>query len=361
MDVSLTETQSLLRDSIRDYLRNELPLDRARSVAAANGYDKELWSYLQSSGYLGLPFPSKDGGDGGELTDLAVLLNELTRRAASIPFMETMVAAITISRYGVADHPQTVATGVMEGTMTLSPAILEDADRFDAISAQVSRGTLTGSKRYVDYGQFVTHHLVAARENGDIGLYLVDADGPTVQVRPNRTIAPMPQADVTYDASPAVKVAGEDGFEFLMRLGRALSAVQCLGNAEEALDMSVSYVSTRVQFGRPIGTFQAVQHHCANMAIMVEAAWFLVYEAVWKLDRGLATDKSLAVAKAWAGRTATEVPAQAHQLHGGIGITDEYGLHMFFRSGRERAVAWGSPEECLAIVADQIEEREQWL
>lgn len=361
MDVALSETQSLLRDSIRDYLSKELPFDRVRQLEREGGYDRELWNYLQSAGYLALPFPESLGGDAGELTDLAVLLEELTRRAAIIPFMETMVATLAVVRHGDPAIAEELTHGVIAGRILLAPAILEASDRYDDIAIEVIDGSISGEKRFVDYGQVVAHHMVVARENGQLGLYLVDADEPAVTMRPLINLAHTPQADVTYQGARARKAGGEDAVRFLRQAAQALTSIQCLGNAQQALDMTIEYVSMRVQFGRPIGSFQAVQHHCANMATMVEATRFLAYEATWAVDRGTATEKQLAVAKAQASRTATETPMQAHHLHGGIGITDEYGLHFFSRHGKERALAWGTNEECLRLLADTIEEDEPWL
>jgi 3-oxocholest-4-en-26-oyl-CoA dehydrogenase beta subunit len=144
-------------------------------------------------------------------------------------------------------------------------------------------------------------------------------------------------------------------------LARALAAIQCLGSAQQALDMTVEYVAMRVQFGRPIATFQAVQHHCADMATLVEATRFLAYEAVWAIDNDMASEKQVAIAKACASRTATQVPMQAHQLHGGIGFIEEYDLYFFSLRGKQHALSWGSSEECLRVVAETIEEAEDWL
>ena len=360
MDIALTETQTLLRDAVRDYLEKEVPIERVRQLERDGGVDRELWTYLQDSGYLSLPFAEELGGSGGSLADLAVLLEELTRFAAVTPFMETMLCAVALARHGEAAAASEVIAGINNGSMLLSPAVLEASDRFDDVKAEVAGGKLTGEKRFVDYGHLVTHHLVAAREGGNVGLYLVDANAPEVTARPLRTIARTPQANIGYQGVAARKVAGEEAHRFLLRLGRVLAAIQCLGNAQEALDKTVEYVSMRVQFGRPIGTFQAVKHHCANMATMTLATRFLTYEAVWNLDQGQATDKAIAVAKAWASKTSTEVTMQAHQLHGGIGMTEEYDLHFFSRHGKERALAWGTYEECISCLADTIEEVEVW-
>ena len=361
MDIALTETQSLLRDAIRDYLQKEVPFDRIRQLEADGGYDRELWSYLAGSGFLGLPFPEALGGGGGELTDLAVLLEELTRRAAVIPFMETMAAAVTIQRHAGTALGRELLAGVIAGTTTISPAVLEAGDSWEQCDATVSGGRLTGVKCFVDYGQVVTHHLVTAKEGGRANVYLVDANGPEVATVPLRNIGRTPQANITYAGAPVRAIGGDESVRFLVALARALAAIQCLGNAQQALDMTVEYVSMRVQFGRPIGTFQAVQHHVANMATMTLATRFLAYEAVWKLDRGVASDRDIATAKAWASKTATETPMLAHQLYGGIGFTEEYDLHFFSRKGKERALAWGTSEEMLGVLGDTIGEVEAWL
>ncbi len=362
MDIALTETQSLLRDAIRDYLQKEVPFSRVRELEKDGGWDQDLWGYLQSAGFLGLPFPEALGGEGeGELTDLAVLLEELTRRAVVIPFLETMACALAIQRHGDPLMAGELVAGVVAGTLTLAPAILEHSDNFDDVKVEARDGQITGQKRWVDYGQHVSHHLVAAVDGEGVGLYVVDANAPQVTVKPLKNMGRTPQCHVDYAGAAARKAGGEDAYRFLLQVGRALASIECLGNAQQALDATVEYVGMRVQFGRPIGTFQAVQHHTANMATMVLSTRFLAYEAVWKLDQGTATEREVAAAKAWASKTATEVPMMAHQLHGGIGFTEEYDLHFFSRRGKQRAVAWGTADECLGVLAESIEEAERWL
>ena len=361
MDLALSETQQLIRDSVRDYLGREVPFDRVREVERSGDYDRDLWKGLQQLGWLGLPFPEEIGGSGGSRVDLAVLIEELSKRAVIIPILETMISALTIHQFGKGRAARDIVSSVLSGEAIVVPAILEAADDFDSIKMRARNGKLRGEKYFVDYGQGATHHLVAAVEAGDVGLFLVDANDSAVQMEPLHSIGRIPQALVTYDGVAAVPICGSDGYRALVRLGRALAAIQCLGCAQQALDMTVEYTSSRVQFGQPIGSFQAVQHHCANMATMVEASRFLAYEAVWAIDKDVATDEQIALAKACASRTVSEVTMQAHQLHGGIGIVEEYDLHFFSLRGKERALSWGSAEECLAIVAGSVEKEEDWL
>ena len=360
MNISLSETQQLIRDSIREYLEKEVPFSRIRQVERDGGVDTDLWQALANLGWLGLPFPENLGGQGGELTDVGVLIEELTRRAVLIPIVETFASAITIQRCGPADLASDVVTRVQGGTMTISPAVLEQSDSFDICDMTVEGGTLSGTKFFVDYGPQVSHHLVAANDSDGPGLFLVE-NGSAVSHRALSNIGKIPQSVVTYANAPATRVCGADGLQFLKRLGRVFAAVQCLACSRQALEMTVEYVGIRVQFGRPIGTFQAVQHHCANMATHTLATQFLTYEALWDLDRGSATDTQIAVAKAEASRTATEVPMLAHQLHGGMGFVTEYDLHFFSLRGKQASLVWGTVEETIAEVAATIGEAEKWL
>ncbi len=360
MDIALNDTQKLLRDSVRDYLSNEVPFDRIRRLESDGGIDTELWDYLAGAGYLGLPFSEDAGGGGGELTDLAVVLEELTRRAAVAPFMETLACGVAIERFGEPSVSRGILEAISAGMMTISPAIQETDEAFGLVTVPVPDGKVSGSKRFVDYGLDVTHHLVAVEDGSGPALVLVETAHAGVSGEPLRNIGRTPQAHMSYVSVPSIKIAGADGVLFLTRLLRLLTAIQCVANAQQALDATVEYAAMRVQFGRPIGTFQAVQHHCANMATMTLGARFLAYELVWKLDNGQADDRAIARAKAWAAKTATEVPMMAHQLHGGIGYTEEYDLHFFSRRGKERAIAWGSSEECLSFLADTFSEEPAW-
>jgi 3-oxocholest-4-en-26-oyl-CoA dehydrogenase beta subunit len=358
MDTSLDETQRLLRDSIREYLTREVPFDRIRELERDGGVDEELWRYLATSGFLGLPFAEPVGG-GGSLTDLAVVLEELTARAAVIPYMETMAAAVALERHALSDAGP-VLEAVAAGLMSLSPALSNGFPGTALPSGTFAGGRFSGTRRLVDYAQNVTHHLVSVAHNGRPALALVDRTEGGVSMTPLTQIGRTPLANVVYEDVPAEVIAGPEAVQFLRRLLPALTAIQCVGNAQQSLNMSVEYVSMRVQFGRPIGTFQAVQHHCANMATMTLGARFLAYEAVWKLDHGLADDRLVLRAKSWASKTATEVPMLAHQLHGGIGYTEEYDLHFFSRRGKDRATAWGAADECLSFLADTLAEEPAW-
>jgi alkylation response protein AidB-like acyl-CoA dehydrogenase len=360
VNLDLTETQTLLQETLRSYLERELPFDRIRALEREGGCDEVLWKAIVGHGWLALPFAEAHGGGGGSLVDTGLLALALARRAAIVPILEVVAAGRVLQDHGGAEGAELVRA-TLAGEARPVPAILEASDRFDSPALALESGRLRGEKAYVDYGHLASHHLVAARAGGEPGLCLVDAAGPGVACEPLRSIGRTPVCAVRYEGVPARRVAGAAALAALVRLGRALAAVQCVGAMEQALDATVRYARVREQFGRPIASFQAVRHHCANMAIRVASARLLAFEALSALDAGTASDAQVALAKASASRAAPEVLMLAHQIHGGNGVIEENDLYFFTLRGKERSLAWGSAEECLAVAAAAVAEPAEWF
>jgi len=361
MNLDLDPTQTLLRDTVREYLAAEVPFDRVRRCERQERWDEALWRDIVRQGWLGLPFPESLGGAGGGLVEAGLLVEELARRAAVVPIAEALAAALAAVQSAPAESARALVQGLLGGDALVVPAVLERSDVLGDVRSPVRDGRLSGEKLFVDYGQFASHHLVAAREHDAPGLYRVELAGARIRSAALRTIGRTPSARVRYEDVPAEHVGGADALAALLATARILSAVQCLGSAQQALDMTVAYAKVREQFGRPIGSFQAVQHHAANMASRVASTRFLVYEALHALDRGNASPRQIAFAKASASRMVPEVTMLAHQIHGGNGMIEENDLYFFTLRGKERSLAWGSAEECLAEAAACVEEPQQWL
>jgi len=361
MNLDLDQTQELLRDTVREYLRAEVPLDRIRELEREGRWDESLWKALCGQGWLGLPFAEAQGGGDGSLIDVGVLVEELARRAAIVPIVEALACGVALAREATGASTDALIAGMLAGSVVPAPALLEASDDFARVTLELSGGRLRGEKRFVDYGQFATHHLVAARERGEVALVLVDARASEVEARPLRTIGRTPCASVRYDDARAERVAGPAAVALLLQLGRAFAALQCVGSAAQALDQTVAYASVREAFGRPIGSFQAVKHHAANMSIKVAASRLLAFEALGALERGTASTAQVAFAKAAASRMVPEVTILAHQIHGGNGIIEENDLYFFTLRGKERSLAWGSVDECLAEIAATVHEPVDWL
>ncbi len=361
MNPDLTETQSLLQSTIRQYLEQELPFDRVRELEWKDTADEELWKGMVAQGWLGVALPEKVGGAGEGLVEAGILVHELARRAAVVPAAEGMVAARILSEHGGEDCEELLSR-LVQGSAVVVPALLEADDRMASPTARVDEaGRLTGEKHYVDYADFASHHLVAARGPQGPGLYLVERGASAVGSEPLRTTGRTPASIVRYAEVPARRVAGVEALAALVDVGRALASVQILACMEVALEQTVAYTNIREQFGRPLATFQAVQHHAANMAMHVESSRFLVYELLDGLQAGRASHADAALVKASLSRAVPEVTMLAHQLHGGQGLIEENDLYFFTIRGKDRALAWGTAEECLAEIAQEVETPPRWL
>jgi alkylation response protein AidB-like acyl-CoA dehydrogenase len=317
MNLDLDDTQELLRDTVREFLRAEVPLDRIRELERTDQWDETLWKAVRDQGWLALPFAEARGGGEGSLVDVGLLVEEFARRAAIVPIAEALACGVALARSAPGTRSDALVEAILDGSVVPTPAHLEADDALGRFSMALSGGRIRGEKRFVDYGQFATHHLVAVHDGDAPALCIVDATASEV--------------------------------------------VQCIGSAGQALDQTVAYASVREAFGRPIGSFQAVKHHAANMFSKVVASRQLVFEALYALERGSATVAQVALAKASASRTVPEVTMLAHQIHGGNGIIEENDLYFFTLRGKERSLAWGSVDECLADVAAGIDAPIAWL
>jgi alkylation response protein AidB-like acyl-CoA dehydrogenase len=324
--------------------------------------DAGLWASLADQGWLALAFPASLGGADGGLLEAGILVEEVQRRAALVPTTEVIASAVTLHRHGRGERAGALLQQILAGDARVVPALLEAGDRFGEVDARVDRdGRLVGEKHFVDHARFATHHLVAARRDGELGLHLVDAADPAVSAEPTRNVGRTPQCTVRYAGAAAEPVCDERGHDTLLQVGRALCAAQALACMQKALELTVAYTAVRKQFDRPLASFQAVQHHAANMAIQVESAEFLVHEALDALERGEASHERVAIAKAAVSEAAPEVVMLAHQLHGGQGFIEENDLYFFSIRAKERSLAWGSVDECLAELASGVDRPETWL
>lgn len=361
MNPDFNETQLLLQTTLRKYLESEVPFDRIREHEEKRTADAELWQAMASQGWLGVSLPEAVGGGDAGLVEAGIFVHELARRAALVPGVELMTAATVLSRHADGDESDLLRS-VVDGDAIVVPALLEVDDDFEQIEARVDEdGRLTGTKCFVDYPDFATHHLVSARGPEGPGLYLVERSDASIRVTPRHCTGRTPQADVRYDSVAARRVAGEAALGSLLDIGRALTSAQILGSMEVSLEMTIAYTNVRVQFGQPLAAFQAVQHHAADMCLHIESNRFLVYELLDSLERGSAGRSEAALVKASVSRSVPFVTMMGHQLHGGQGLIEENDLYFFTIRGKDRSLAWGTAEECLAIVAEDVETPPRWL
>jgi alkylation response protein AidB-like acyl-CoA dehydrogenase len=372
MDLGFDESQLMLKSSAREFLQQECPTTLVRAMEGdARGYTPELWKKIADLGWLGIAIPERYGGQGLKFFDLTLLLEEMGRALLPGPFFSsTVLGAMSILEAGSeaqkAQHLPRIAGGDLIATLALTePSATYEPSGVHATAA-ASRGgyVLNGVKLFVPDAQVADLLIVVARTKAasnpaeGITLFLVDVKAPGVAITPLVTIASDKQAEVALSnvQVPASAVLGkaDQGWPTVARVVEMAAVGKCaemLGGADRVLDMTVNYVKERVQFGRPIGSFQAVQHHCANMATDVEGCRYVTYQAAWRVSEGQPAAQEVAIAKAWVSDAYRRVCALGHQSHGAIGFTKEYDLQLFTRRAKSAEVAYGDADYHRELVA----------
>ena len=362
MDLVLSESQQMLKNSAREFLAQECQPGLVRAMEKdQRGYPEELWNRMVALEWTGLPFPEEYGGAGGTFLDLAVLLEEMGRTLVPGPFFSTLVlGGLTLLDAGSDAQKQELLPRICRGQTFITLALLESSATYEPrgvqLEARKSDGQylLEGTKLFVPDAQVSDLMIVAARTSNHpdardgITLFLVPADSDGVSITPLLTLAGDKQAEITLAGvvvppSSTLGPVGE-GWPVLERTVERAAAAKCmemLGGAGVVLEMTQEYVKQRVQFGRPVGSFQAVQHHCANMATDVEGSHNVAYQAAWTLSEGMPAAREVSLAKAWLSEAYRRVCALAHQCHGAIGFTEEHNLQLYTRRAKAQEMAYG--------------------
>ena len=362
MDMGLTEIQQMLKTSAQEVLSRECPTTLVREMEEdERGYPDELWRQMSSLGWAGVPFPEVYGGTGGDFLDLAVLLEEMGRSLAPSPYFSTVVlGGLTVLDAGSDAQKDDLLSRVCDGSGLMTLALTEASGTLEAWGVETTATAdgdgyaLNGTKLFVPDAHVADVIIVAARTGGGdnaedgITLFLVPARMEGMSVTPINTIGDERQFEVGFEnlRLPASAVLGEvnGGWPIAQRALQRAIAGQCilmLGGATAVLDMTVEYVKQRTQFGRAVGSFQAVQHHCAQMATDVEGSRGVAYQAAWMLAEGESADREISIAKAWISQAYRRVCATAHQCHGAIGFTKEHDLQLYTRRAKVQELGYG--------------------
>ena len=362
MDMGLTEIQQMLKSSAQEFLARECPTTLVREMEEdERGYPDELWRQMTGLGWAGVPFPEVYGGTGGDFLDLAVLLEEMGRALVPSPYFSSVVlGGLTVLDAGSDAQKDDLLSRVCDGGGILTLAVTEASASYEAWGVETTATAdgngfaLNGTKLFVPDAHVADVIIVAARTKSDgdpedgITLFLVPARMEGLEVTPMRIIGNEQQFEVSLNnvRLPASAVLGEvnGGWPIVERALQRGIAGQCilmLGGATAVLDMTVEYVKQRTQFGRPVGSFQAVQHHCAQMATDVEGCRGVAYQAAWMLAEGLPAQREISIAKAWISQAYRRVCATAHQCHGAIGFTKEHDLQLYTRRAKVQELGYG--------------------
>jgi alkylation response protein AidB-like acyl-CoA dehydrogenase len=376
MDFGFSEEQEMLRQSARDFLTKESPMTYVRQMMEdERGFTDAVWKKMADLGWMGLVLPEEHGGAGLDFVDLVVVLEEMGRVVLPGPYLSTVLGAVAILEGGSAAQKQELLPKIAAGELRVAIAQLEPDARWDAEGVQLvatpagGGWKLSGTKLFVPDAHTADLLVVAGRTPGSrgaegVGLFLVDARAPDVTTTLLRTmdqtrkLCEVGLKDVAVGGDRALGAPGT-GWRILDRVADrgkvALSAEMC-GGAQKVLEMSVEYAKVREQFGRPIGSFQAIQHKCANMLVEVESSKSATYYAAWAVANDVPeAPLAAAMAKAYTSDAYRHTAGEGIQIHGGIGFTWEHDMHIYFKRAKSSEVTYGDATWNREIVAQLIE------
>ncbi len=374
MDILPTEEEQMLKNVAREFLEAEVSTALVREMELDGlGYPPALWKQMAELGWLGMSIPEQYGGQGLPITYLGLILQEAGRVMAPVPLHSTMVAALTIATEGSDQQKQDILPAVSDGNMVLTWAVHERDARLIPEAMELEAKVdgdgwvLNGTKMFVDNFVVAERCLVAARTspasgaNQGISLFLVDPNGNGVNQTALVTLAKDKQSRVDFKDHRIGRAAlvgevdqGWPLVEGMLDRATALICCQMVGAARKDAEMAIEYAKNRVAFGRPIGSFQSVQHMLADMLLHVDGGEMLTFEALWKMDEGLPASVEVSQAKAFCNEKCESVVRTSQVIHGGIGFMMEFDLHLWFRRVTSWSLRLGTTYDHRARIASAL-------
>ncbi|MDA9406971.1 acyl-CoA dehydrogenase family protein [Bradyrhizobium sp. CCBAU 45384] len=361
-----TEDQTILADTVRSFLAEQAPVGHMRALRDADdksGFSPDLWKRFAELGLNGILLDESDGGSGLGHVEAGIVLEEIGRNLTPSPFLLTAVGAVTALKGGSSDQRQAwlpqICAGDAVGTLALDESARHRPERIGLKAERVgSSFRLVGEKRFVTYGHVADFLIVAARTAGaddeqlGVTLFLVESDATNLTAQAERLIDASLAARLTFDGVQVSADAAigevDDGFSGLMKVLSALragTAAEMVGLGSRALDMTIDYLKQRMQFGCVIGSFQALQHRAAHLYAEMEVARAAVLKAQQLLDGDEdRAEQAVMVAKATTGLASALAVQEGVQMHGGIGMTDEYDIGLYMKRQRVLAELFGDAD-----------------
>jgi alkylation response protein AidB-like acyl-CoA dehydrogenase len=342
----------------------QLLVSTAREVLRKRAGNGARWRHMAELGWPGLLIPPELGGSGGSVLDVVLLVEELGRAAAPGPFVPSAVVATSLLLASSnADQRKRLLPAMATGERIVGVALVDDGGSFDPdrIALTVDGARLRGRKLFVEAADVADALVVVARAGGDLALLLVPTDRPGVRRLPLDTIGVERVFEVVLDdvavaaedrlAPPG---AGRDVLATALQAGALARTAEMVGAGQRVLELAVEHAKTRVQGGRPIGGYQAIQHACADLVRDVDASRGLLHAAAWTLSEGLPAAADVAMAKAYASEACLAVARRGHQIFGAIGYCDEHPLHVLHKRIHAASLDCGDVPLHLETVAQAI-------
>ena len=365
MDFNFSEDQQQLRDAVAKWVEKGYGFERRREIVAAGGFSREAYAELAELGLTGLSLSEELGGLGMGPVEAMVVMEELGRGIVIEPLAQSIMAGLLLSHHAGADVQQAWASRLASGEALMVLAHQERKARYrldvcetTAVAAGQSY-TLTGSKSVVPVGDRADAWIVPAQLGGQIGLYLVEKGAAGVTTRGYLTQDGGRAAELNLKQTPAVRLTehGLAALEHVVDVGIACLCAEAVGAMEKTLAITVEYMNTRKQFGVNIATFQALRHRVSDMKMQLELGRSMSYYATLKLTAPAdERRRALSRAKFQLGQSTRFVGQQAVQLHGGIGVTDEYIVSHYFKRLTQMEMTYGDTLHHLGVVSSRMQD-----
>ena len=365
MDFNFSEDQDQLRDAVRKWVDKGYDFERRRGIEAKGGFSREAWDELAELGLGGLYISEDDGGLGMGPVACMVVMEELGRGIVLEPFAQTLIAGAVLSGYADAATKDNWLPRIAGGQALVVLAYQERKARYrldvcDATAVKSGNGySLTGAKSVVPVGDEADAFLVPAKVDGKIALFLVERSASGVEARGYGTQDGGRAAEVVFDKADATLVTADGlaALEYAVDVGIAATCAEAVGVLDKTLDVTIDYMNQRKQFGVVIASFQALRHRVADMKMQLELARSMSYYATLKLNAPADERRqALARAKYQLGTSMRYVAANSVQLHGGIGVTDEYIGSHYFRKLTQLELTFGDTLHHLGEVSARMQD-----
>jgi alkylation response protein AidB-like acyl-CoA dehydrogenase len=342
VDFQFSEEQQAVSDLARQILEDQLGHEALKAhEGSGEPYPATTWSALAEAGLVGIGLPEDVGGSGLGFLEACLVLEQVGRTTAPVPYFATVLAALAVDHLGSDDQRSLLLPGAVDGSLVLTVALTEPGTGPLQPTTEAADGAVTGTKLLVPFGRQASHAVVPARVGEDVGLFLVDLAGDGVAQDDLDTTSGLPATRLDLDRAGGDALGDGEGLAWLVERATAALCSTAIGVCEEALRLTAEYTKTREQFDRPIATFQAVGQRAADAYIDTEAVRLTAWQAAWRLSEGLPATEQVAIAKFWCAEGGQRVVHAAQHLHGGIGVDKDYPLHRYFLWAKELELTLG--------------------
>lgn len=367
MDFDFTESQNIMLSSAKKFLEREAK-DIIRDVEKTDeGFSLDLWQKMAELGWMGIVFPEQYGGIDGNFLDLVLIIEEMGKYLVSGPFISTIISGLSILKYGTQSQRDELLPKLTEGKLIISHALIEPDAKIvenkieEKVTEKNGNYILNGTRLFAPYAHKSDLIIYAANTKKGMTLFLIDTKGSGITTTALDTLASDKLSEFTLEEKEVsnknilgVPGKGDEIINEINQWGSLSVSAYIKGMLDEVLKMTVEHAKTREQFGKKIGTLQAIQHQCSNMATDIDQVKFLTYQAAWKLSEKLPATKEISMAKAWASDASRRTCLMGIKIHGGIGVSEEYNIQIYFRRAKSCELSHGDGDYHREIIAREV-------